>query len=401
LDENTLKPIEVVKDVYWVGAIDYNVRNFHGYSYTVHHGTTYNAYLIMGEKIALIDGVYGPFADEMFARISEIVNPEKIQYMISNHTEMDHSGAVPDVLKQVPNATLVCTPKAVDELKKHYGNSWTIQTVKTGDEIDLGGKTIRFYEAPMLHWPESMFSYYVEEELLMPNDAFGQHFASEKRFADEVDQTILWREAEKYYANILWPLSRMVKKKIEEVIELGLPIKIIAPSHGLIWRKNPLQIVTRYLEWAKGERTTDKVVIAWDTMWQSTTKLARAIAEGVSHEGLEPLLRLIPHSDRSDIMADLLEAKGILVGSSTLHNDILPTVASVLSDLEVLKPAGKKGAAFGSYGWGGGAEKRIQEAMERGKMEVIMEPFRVKWVPTKEELDMAYEYGREFAKKIK
>ncbi len=396
-----MKAVEVVKDVYWVGAVDYNVRNFHGYSYTTHHGTTFNAYLVIGEKIALVDAVFGPFSKEMFERIESVIDPSKIDYVVSNHTEMDHSGAIPDVLNRVNDAILVCTDRAVDELKKHYADGWNIKTVKTGDEIDLGGKTLRFYEAPMLHWPESMFTYYVEEELLMPNDAFGQHYATAKRFADEVDQNVLWREAEKYYANILWPLSRMVQKKIEEVIELGLPIKIIAPSHGLIWRKDPLQIVTRYLEWAKGERTTDKVVIAWDTMYESTTKLARAMAEGINDEGLEPLLRLIPHSDRSDIIADLLEAKGILVGCPTLHNDILPTVASVLSDFGVLKPARKKAAAFGSYGWGGGSVKRIQKAMEEGKMDIIMEPFTVKWVPNEEELKRAYEYGKEFAKKVK
>jgi flavorubredoxin len=314
---------------------------------------------------------------------------------------MDHSGAIPDVLQRVDDATLVCTKRAVDELKKHYTDGWKIQTVETGDEINLGGKTLRFYEAPMLHWPESMFTYFVEEELLMPNDAFGQHYATESRFADEVDQTVLWREAEKYYANILWPLSRMVQKKIEEVIELGLPIKIIAPSHGLIWRKNPLEIVTRYLEWAKGERTNNRVIIAWDTMYHSTTKIARAIAAGIKEEGLNPQLRLIPHSDRSDIMADLLEAKGILVGSPTLHNEILPTVAPVLSDLEVLKPAGKKCAAFGSYGWGGGSVKKIQAAMERGKMNPVLDPFTVKWVPDEEELIQAYEYGRKFATIVK
>ncbi|MFX0108452.1 MAG: FprA family A-type flavoprotein [Candidatus Hodarchaeota archaeon] len=396
-----MKPVEVVKDVYWVGAVDYDVRNFHGYSYTTHHGTTYNAYLIIGKKVALVDAVLGSFFEEMFSRISEIIDPEKIDYIISNHTEMDHSGAIPEVLRTVKNAKLVCTSKAVDELKKHYPDGWDIQTVKTGDEIDLGGKTLRFYEAPMLHWPESMFTYYVEEEVLLPNDAFGQHYATEQRFADEVDQYILWKEAEKYYANILWPLSRMVQRKIEEVIELGLPIKIIAPSHGLIWRKEPLQIVTRYLEWAKGVREENKVVIAWDTMWQSTTKLARAIAEGISSEGLTPLLKLIPHSDRSDIMAELLEAKGIIIGSSTLHNEILPTVAPILSDFEVLKPRGKKAAAFGSFGWAGGAVKRIQESMERGKMEIVMDPFTVKWVPTEVELDQAYQFGVDFAKKVK
>ncbi|MFW9908416.1 MAG: FprA family A-type flavoprotein [Candidatus Thorarchaeota archaeon] len=396
-----MKAIEVVKDVYWVGAVDFNVRNFHGYSYSVHHGTTYNAYLVVGEKIALVDAVMGPFADEMFERISQIVDPKKIDYVISNHTEMDHSGALPLVLGQVPKAILLCTERAVAALKKHYIDGWNIKTVKTGDELDLGGKTIRFYEAPMLHWPESMFTYYVEEQLLMPNDAFGQHYATERRFADEVDQTVLWREAEKYYANILWPLSRQVQRKIEEVVELGLPIKIIAPSHGLIWRKDPLQIVTRYLEWAKGERTTDKVVITWDTMWDSTTKIARAIAEGISEEGLTPLLYLIPHSDRSDIIADMLEAKGVLVGSPTIHNEILPTVAPLLSDLEALKPVNKKCAAFGSYGWAGGATKKIEEAMTRGKMDVIMESFSVKWVPTSQELGEAFAFGKEFGKRVK
>ena len=396
-----MKAVEIVKDVYWVGAIDYSVKHFHGYSYTTHHGTTFNAYLILGEKIALVDAVYGPFSDEMLKRIESVIDPAKIDYVISNHTEMDHSGAIPQVLDRLDNGVLVCTEKAVDELRKHYPDGWNIKTVKTGDEIDLGGKTLRFYETPMLHWPESMFTYYVEEELLMPNDAFGQHYATAKRFADEVDQNVLWKEAEKYYANILWPLSRMVERKIEEVIELGLPIKIIAPSHGLIWRKEPLQIVTRYLEWAKGERVRDRIVIAWDTMYQSTSKLARAIAEGINDEGVEPLLRLIPQSDRSDIMAELLEAKGILVGSPTLHNDILPTIASLLSDFEVLKPVGKKCAAFGSYGWGGGSVKRIQESMDKGKMEIVMEPFTVKWVPTKDELEEAYQYGRKFAKMIK
>jgi flavorubredoxin len=396
-----MKPVEVIKDVYWVGAIDYNVRNFHGYSYSVHHGTTYNAYLIVGEKIALVDAVMGPFADEMFERISHVVDPQKIDYMISNHAEMDHSGAVPQVLERVPNATVVCTKRAVDVLKKHYPDGWTFKTVNTGDEIDLGGKTLRFYEAPMLHWPESMFSYYVEEEVLLPNDAFGQHYATEERFADEVDQTTLWREAEKYYANILWPLSRMVQRKIEEVLELGLPIKIIAPSHGLIWRKNPLEIVTRYLEWAKGERVSDKIVIAWDTMWESTTKLARAMAEGIRDAEMTPLLRLIPHSDRSDIIADLLEARGILVGSPTLHNEFLPTLAPLLADFEALKPVGKRAAAFGSYGWGGGAVKRIEESIVKGKMEVAMEPFVVKWVPNQDELEKAYEFGKTFAKNIR
>ncbi len=396
-----MKPVEVVKDVYWVGAIDYNVRHFHGYSYSVHNGTTFNAYLVIGKKIALVDAVEGPFADEMFSRISKIIDPEQIDYMVVNHAEMDHSGAVPQVLDRVKNATLVCTEKAVDILRRHYSDGWNIKTVKTGDELDLGGKTLRFYEAPMLHWPETMFTYYVEEEVLLPNDAFGQHYATEARFADEVDQNTLWREAEKYYANILWPLSPIVRRKIEDVLDLGLPIKVIAPSHGLIWRKDPLRIVTRYLEWAKGERKNDKVVIAWDTMWESTTKIARAIAEGIRDAGMTPLLRLIPRSDRSDIIADLLEARGILVGSPTLHREFLPTVAPLLADFVALRPVGKKAAAFGSYGWAGGAVKKIEESMTNGKMEVVMEPFTVQWVPDEDALRRAYEFGKAFADKVR
>jgi flavorubredoxin len=396
-----MKAREIAKDVYWVGAIDYDVRHFHGYSYTTHHGTTYNAYLILGEKNALVDAVYGPFSEEMFSRISDVIDISAIDYMISNHAEMDHSGATSEVLSRVPDATLVCTKRAIDVLEKHYPNGWQTQVVKTGDELDLGGKKLRFYEAPMLHWPESMFTYLIKEKILFPNDAFGQHYASEERFADEVDQNVLWREAEKYYANILWPLSTQVRRKIKELISLGIQIKMIAPSHGLIWRTDPTSIVTRYLEWANGERFQNRVLIVWDSMWHSTTKLARAIAEGIREEGLSPQLRLIPRSDRGDIVADLLEAKGILVGSSTLHNDILPTIAPILSDFEVLKPMGKKCAAFGSYGWGGGAVKKIQESMVKGKMEVVLEPFAVKWVPTQEELNSAYEFGREFGKRVK
>jgi flavorubredoxin len=394
-----MSPTKLTENVYWVGAVDWNVRHFHGFTYSTHRGTTYNAYLIVDEKIALVDSVYGPFSHEMMERIGEVVSPEKIDYIIANHVETDHSGAIAEVLKHATKAKVVGTDKCKKGLFKHYFGDWDFQVVKTGDKINLGKKTLTFIEAPMLHWPDSMFTYVNEDALLMPNDAFGQHLASSKHFNDEVDENVVMTEAAKYYANILWPLSSLVVNKIEEVQKQKIPINMIAPSHGIIWRKNPMQIVEAYLRWGKGE-SQNRVIIAYDTMWGSTEKMARAMLEGIASIGIEAKLYRIPNSDRSDIIADLLEAKGLLLGSSTINNDILPTVAPVLEDLKGLKPKGKLAAAFGSYGWGGGAVKSIEEMIRRAGMEQALPGIAMNWVPTKEELQKCYEFGRSFAAKV-
>ena len=391
--------IKVLENVFWVGAVDWNVRNFHGFTYSTHRGTTYNAYLIVDEKTALIDSVYGPFAEEMIERIREIIDPSKIDYVVANHVETDHSGAISEVLKLAPKAKVVGTTKCKEGLQKHYFGSWDFQVVKTGDEISLGERSLRFIEAPMLHWPDSMFTYIEKDALLLPNDAFGQHLATSKRFDDEVDEKILMEEAAKYYANILWPFSLLVIRKIEEIQKLGLKIRMIAPSHGIIWRSNPTKIVEAYLRWAKGE-ARNKILVVYDTMWSSTEKMAKAIVEGISSEGVETMLFRIPVSDRGDVIKELLEAKGILMGSSTINNGVLPTVAPFLEELQGLRPRNKMAAAFGSYGWGGGAVKTIEEKLERAGMEIVAPALTVKWVPDENEIQKCFEFGKGFAKKV-
>jgi len=394
-----MSPAKVLDDIYWVGAVDWNVRTFHGFTYSTHRGTTYNAYLIVDNKTALVDTVYGAFATEMVDRIREIVPPEKIDYVIANHVETDHSGAIAEVLRYAPKAKVVGTERCKRGLFKHYFGDWDFQTVKTGDKIDLGRRNLTFIEAPMLHWPDSMFTYIEKDKLLLPNDAFGQHLATSQRFDDEVDENIIMKEAAKYYANILWPLSSLVLKKVEEIQKQNVEISMIAPSHGIIWRKDPVKIIQAYVRWAKGE-AEKKVLVVYDTMWGSTEKMARAIVDGISSTNVEARLYRIPYSDRGDIIGDLLEAKGILIGSSTINNDILPTVAPLLEDLKGLKPRGKIAAAFGSYGWAGGSTRGIEERLKQAGMEIALPALSVNWVPTREEIQKCFEYGKEFAGKL-
>jgi len=394
-----MSSIEVLENIFWVGAADWNVRHFHGFTYSTHRGTTYNAYLIVDKKTALIDTVYGPFAGEMIERIREIIDPSEIDYVVANHVETDHSGAIYEILKLAPKAKVVGTARCREGLQKHYFGNWDFHVVKTGDEISLGERGLKFIEAPMLHWPDSMFTYIEKDALLLPNDAFGQHWATSKRFDDEVDEKILMEEAAKYYANILWPFSLLVIRKIEEIQKLGLKINMIAPSHGIIWRSNPTRIVEAYLRWARGE-AGKRVLVVYDTMWGSTEKMAKAIVEGISSEGVETTLFRLPFSDRGDIIKELLETKGILIGSSTINNGVLPTLAPFLEELQGLRPRNKMAAAFGSYGWGGGAVKTIEEKLVKAGMEIAAPALTVKWVPDNNEIQKCLEFGKEFAKKV-
>jgi anaerobic nitric oxide reductase flavorubredoxin len=395
-----LPPVKVLENIFWVGVVDWNIRHFHGFTYSTQRGTTYNSYLIVDKKVALVDTVQHPFSDEMIERIKEIIDPSKIDYVIANHVESDHSGAIKEILKLAPNATVVGTANCKAGLEKHYFGNWKFQTVKTGDTLNLGERTLTFLEAPMLHWPDTMFTYIEKDALLLSNDGFGQHLASSKRFDDEVDQNVLMWEAAKYYANILWLYSSVVTRKIEEVQRLGLKIDMIAPSHGMIWRKDPMKIVSAYLKWAKGE-ADKKVIIVYDTMWKSTEKMAKSMLDGISSAGVEVKLYRLPFSDNGDIIGEMLETKGLLVGSATINNGVLPTVAPFLREMEGLRPKNKLAAAFGSYGWGGGATITIEKTLKSAGMELVAPAITVKWVPDKTELQKCYEYGQEFAKKIK
>jgi len=395
-----LSAVKIKEGVYWVGSVDWNSKSFHGHTYTTKRGTTYNSYLVVDEKIALIDSVYTPFSEELIANIREVVPLEKIDYMVVNHVERDHSGSVPEIMKYCPKAKVIGTEKCKLGMNRNYYCNWEWQTVKTGDKISLGKNTLAFVEAPMLHWPDSMFTYIPELELLLPNDAFGQHISTSKRFDDEIDQCELMDEAAAYYANILLPFSPLVSRKIEEVVKMGIKINMIAPSHGIIWRKDPMKIINAYIKWAKNE-TTSKVVIAYETMWKSTEIMAKTIGDGITSTGVKVVISDVSTADKTDVVKEMLDAKGFLIGSSTHGNDMLPSIAGFMAFLKDMKPKGRIGAAFGSYGWGGGAAKSIEGKLTEMGVEIAAPLIQCQFVPDKDEMKKLFEYGVEFGKKIK
>jgi len=388
--------VELKKGIYWVGAIDWNMRDFHGYS--TPFGTTYNAYLILDEKNVLIDTVKASFYLEMLERISEIIDPSKIDTIVSNHVEMDHSGSLPQIVERIGDPTVITSERGKKGLEKYFQRSMKFKTVKTGDTLSIGHRTLTFVEAPMLHWPDSMFTYIKEDQLLLPNDAFGQHFASSQRFDDEVGDEVM-RHAAKYYANILWPLAPLVLKKVDEVVKMGIPIDMIGPSHGLIWRKNPSRIIQAYVEWSQGKGNR-KILVVYDTMWKSTESMAKAILKGLIEEGAEVRLLHLRSNHRSDIIEEMLEAKGILLGSPTLNNGMFPTMGDFLTYMRGLRPKGKVFGLFGSHGWGGGAIKEMRKNLEESKFEVWEKELGIQYLPDAEELKSAVQFGREFAKKV-
>ena len=395
-----MKPVEISKNVWWVGAVDWNVRDFHGHTYKTKRGTTYNAYLVIDEKIALVDTVYGPFAGEMIERISKIIDPAKIDYVIANHVETDHSGAIPAISKICPKAKFYGTQKCKEGLQRMYYLDLDLQTVKTGDKLSLGKRTIQFVEAPMLHWPDSMFSYLVEDAILLPNDAFGQHYATDVRFDDEVDQAILFQEAAKYYANILLPLSSLVLKKLEDVKKLNIPIKMIAPSHGIIWRKDPMKIVNAYVTWAS-QVTKPKAVVVYETMWGATEKMAVQIADGLIKSGIEVKVFEVNQTDRTEIIGEMLDAKCFVFGSSTHDNDMLPNIAGFLELLKGLKPKNRITALFGSYGWAGGAIGSIEKVVKESGFEIVQAPMTLQYMPDKNDAEKCFNWGVDLAENIK
>jgi anaerobic nitric oxide reductase flavorubredoxin len=399
-EEFQMNRVEIKKDIFWVGSVDWNIRSFHGHTYTTKRGTTYNAYLIIDEKVVLVDTVGAPFLDELREKISQIVPLEKIDYIIANHVETDHSGALPGILKFAPRAKVFGTAKCREGLNKHYYGNWDFQIVKTGDKLKLGKKNLEFIEAPMIHWPDSMFTYCREEGLLLPNDAFGQHYATSERFDDQVEEPVLMEEAAKYYANILWPLSSLILKKIQDLQKLNLPVDMIAPSHGIIWRKDPAKILNAYQSWAKNE-TKNKVIVVYETMWGSTEKMARKIAEGLADAGISVKLFDITQTDRTDVVTEMLDAKGFIFGSSTHDNGMLTTIGALLHLVKGLKPKNRFASAFGSYGWAGGAVKEIEGDFKDAGVAVIQPPLTVQYVPSTEELKQCYDFGINFAKAIR
>lgn len=390
---------EKIKDnIYWVGAIDWDVRDFHGYS--TNRGTTYNAFLIMDEKITLIDTVKSSLKGEFLERLGKIVDPEKIDYIVVNHVEMDHSGILPEMVDLIKPEKIICSKMGKKALIDHFHQEdWPYEIAQPGKDISLGAKTLSFMETRMLHWPDSMFTYVKEDKILFSSDAFGQHLASSERFDDEVDQAILMEELTKYYANILTLYSPKVKKLLETVKESGLEIDMIVPDHGVIWRSTPSIALQAYDKWSNNLGDGNALVI-YDTMWHSTEKMAREVAEGLKEEGISYKLLNLRFNHRSDVMRDVLNASAIILGCSTLNNGLLPRMADFLMYMRGLRPTNKIGAAFGSFGWSGEAVKLLNQAMEEMKFEVIDPGFRVKYVPASEDLQKCAELGRSVGKKL-
>ena len=390
---------ELVEGVYWVGVVDWGLRHFHGHELSTHRGSSYNAYLIVDDKIALVDTVWGPFQEQLIENIRQVVDPARIDVVVANHAEVDHSGGLPAVMREAPGATLVVSRRGRESIEGHYHRPWNFQTVRTGDKISLGSCELVFVEAPMLHWPDSMFTYLAGKDILMPNDAFGQHYASDFRFNDQVDQEELYEEAIKYYANILTPFSDLVARKIGEVLALNLPVQIIAPSHGVIWRKDPLQIVQKYQEWA-AQVPQKRAVILYDTMWEGTRHMAEAVGEGLAAENVPFKLFHMAVTDRNDVLTEVFKAKAVVVGSPTVNRGVLPTLSPILEDLKGLRFKNKIGAAFGSYGWSGEAVKLIEEHLALCGLPVIGPGVLAKWQPTEADLTACRELGYKIAKAV-
>ena len=391
---------QLAENVYWVGVVDWALTRFHGHELSTPRGSTYNAYLIVDDNIALVDTVWEPYREQLIENIRQVVDPSGIDYVITNHAEIDHSGGLPSVLREAPNAIVFVSKRGRESVTGYHHREWRFQTVGTGDTLKLGSEELLFFEASMLHWPDTMFTYLKKNKILMPNDAFGQHYATDRRFNDEVDREELFYEALRYYVNIVSPFSKTVARKIDELLSLNLPVQMIAPSHGVIWRDDPMQIVKLYREWAE-ERPEKRAVILFDTMWGATQKMAEAIGNGLAAEGIPYKIFHMELADRNHVMVEAFKAKAIIVGSSVHNHCLLPGVTVILEELRGCKFANRIGAAFGSYGWSGECVKLIEEQFERIGIEKAAEGVRAKWQPGRDDLENCKELGREVARAVK
>ncbi len=392
------KPIEISDGIYSVGCRDWDIRDFHGYS--TYEGTSYNAFLVLGEKNILIDTVKEKYAGELLSNISRVIDPKKIDILISNHTEMDHSGAIPRVMHTIgEDKPVYCSKMGKKNLASHFNREYNFQVVGSGDELKIGDRTFSFLETRMLHWPDSMFTYYKEKAILFSSDAFGQHYAGDKFFDDEIKDEII-PHARKYYANILLHFSSRVQALLKDVAAMNLPIKMICPDHGIIWRENPSKIIGLYDQWSK-QAPTAKAIVIFDTMWESTAKMARAITNGIESENITVRLMNTRKWHRSDIMTEVVDSGAIVVGSPTLNNGIFPVIADVMTYIRGLKPQNKIAAAFGSYGWSGEAVKILNKEFQAMNLDIVDEGLKVLYVPDDKDLEACFDLGVKVAQKLK
>jgi flavorubredoxin len=392
-----MKPIEIADGIFWVGAIDWNVRDFHGYS--TKQGTTYNAYLIMDEKITLVDTVRKGFGDDLINNISQIVDPKKIDYVISNHTELDHSGGLPRVMHKIgEDKPLYCSKMGHKNLSRHFSHKWNYQLVEDGGELSIGKRTLTFMETRMVHWPDSMFTFLKEGKILFSSDGFGQHYAGTEMFDDLIGDAIM-PHAKKYFANILLLYTTHILKLFEKVKDMALSINMICPDHGVMWRKDPLKIINAYVTWCQ-QKPKRKALVVYDTMWHSTEMMADAIVDALHQEGVEVMPMHLRRWHRSDIMTEVLDAGAVIIGSPTLNNGLFPTISDFLTYMKGLKPQNKVGAAFGSYGWSAEAVKLINKELEAMNFKLVGPGVKIQYVPDAQGIEACQELGRNIAKAL-
>ena len=392
---------QITKKVSWVGKVDWELTSFHGDELSTDHGSSYNSYLIRDQKVALIDTVWQPYDREFVNRLKQEIDLKQIDYIIMQHNEVDHSGALVELMREIPDTPIYCTKKGEAILRGHYHQDWNFVNVKTGDTLSLGESTLTFIEATMLHWPDTMFTYMSGENILFSNDGFGQHFASESLYNDCVEPEALVYEAKKYYTNILNLYSPMVTKKVQQLLAMQLPIDLICPSHGVIWKDNPMQIVELYQKWADAYQE-NQVTIVYDTMWQSTRKMAEAIADGIREASPATTVKLfnIARDDKNDVLTEIFQSRAVLVGSPTINYGHSFAIAGLLEMMKGLKFKKKKGAAFGSYGWSGDAVKQLNALLTEAGFELVNDGIAKLWVPDDAALDDCREYGRQFAQAL-
>jgi flavorubredoxin len=393
-----MKPVEIADKIYDVGVIDWNIRDFHGYSTEL--GTSYNAFLVFDEKIVLIDSVKKDFSEELLQNISKIVDPGKIDIVISNHTEMDHSGSLPRIMHRIgEDKPVYCSSMGMKNLSRHFPQKLNYKPIKNGETLSIGKRSFTFLETKMLHWPDSMFTYLNEDKILFASDAFGQHYAGCEEFDDEADEHLIMLHAKKYFANILLLYAPLILNLVEKVLEMGLEFKMICPDHGILWRKNPNKIIEAYVKWSK-QIPDKKAVVIYDTMWHSTQLMAEAIAEGIHSQGVSVKPMKLREFHRSDIMTEVLESKAVVVGSPTLNNGLFPTLADFLTYMKGLRPKNKIGAAFGSYGWSGEAVGLVQKHLEEMQFEIIESGMKHQYVPDSNSLEACREMGRKIGRAV-
>ncbi|MFR5682659.1 MAG: anaerobic nitric oxide reductase flavorubredoxin [Clostridia bacterium] len=389
---------KITEKVTWVGKVDWELKKFHGDEYTTDKGSSYNSYLIRDEKTVLIDTAWLPYDKEFVANLKKEIDLNKIDYIICNHGEVDHSGSLPELMREIPNTPIYCTANGIKSIQGQYHRNWNFIPVKTGDTLNIGESTLTFIEAPMLHWPDTMFTYMDKENILFSNDGFGQHLASEHLYAHEVDQAVLYQEAIKYYANILAPFSMIANRKIKEILAMNLPIDLIAPSHGVIWKQRPTQIVEKYLEWSENYQE-NQITILYDTMWNDTRKMAEMIAKGIQNKDKQVTIKLLntAKEDKTEVLTEVFKSKMILVGSPTVNNGYLYSIAGILEMIKGLKLKNKKAAAFGSYGWSGEAVGQITQKLKEAGFEIVNDGLKAMWTPNQVVKEQCIKFGEEIA----